>query len=194
MSLVEILIAVLVLAIAIAAILGAQLAQLALSEHARNIQLAIGDANRVLEEIRKQHTHCAIPSAVPPGGQTSWNAWLLNAGAGGGINLALNLNELVVVTCRSENSGVFCPKDQIGSGEWHYAASPAAGGTQEDAMRITVAICWSHKGRILGECKWSPGNVPPLIPDDTLTYPGSDTPNVIDSPAMATTLVTCRAT
>lgn len=200
MTLVELLIAISVLTIAVAAIFVAQLGQVALSDHARNLSVAIGDANRVLEEIRRQNAKCGSPSAAPPPSATrpSWDDWLADTGAsgGGGKNLPPSLNERVIVTCRSQDNTAFCVKSQVGnpsSSEWHYALSPLSG-APSDPMRVTVAVCWSDRGRIFGECKWSAGNAPPLVPDDNLAYPGgSDTPNVIDSLAMSTTLVTCWA-
>ena len=64
----ELLICVAMLAIAIAALLGAFLGQLMLNEHARNLTWAIHDANRVMEQLRQVNTTaaCTTPSAVPP--------------------------------------------------------------------------------------------------------------------------------
>ncbi len=193
-TMVEILIVIFILIISVTAILSAEMAQLTLSEHARNLSLAINDVNRVIEGLRQQNSPCTglAPSAVPPGvNRTSWDAWLADLAGGGGKSLPPNSNEIVMVTCQSTTGTppAYCPQAQVGnagvSTEWHYAVSPSSG-PSENPMRITVAVCWSHRGRIIGECLWSAGNVPPLLPNDT-----GD--RVITSPALATTLVTCRA-
>ena len=56
MTLIELVLGALTLVVAIAAILGAYLGQLTLNEHARNISLAVHDANRVIEQIRQENT------------------------------------------------------------------------------------------------------------------------------------------
>src|SRR3989338_7428856 len=80
------------LTVAIAAILGAYIGQLTLNEHARNLSVAIQDANRIIEEIRQQNTPCAggtsAPTALPPAPYTlvtEWDAWLQAAGGGKSI-------------------------------------------------------------------------------------------------------------
>ena len=163
------------LTVAIAAILGAYIGQLTLNEHARNLSLAIQDANRVIERIRQQNTPCAggtsAPTALPPTGVwgTSWDLWLNDAGGGGGKSLlpTPNVNELVVLTAQNRDG------------------TPLA--ANANPIRVTAAICWRHRNRTIGECDWNGTN---LVENELLNMP-TDTTD-IDSPAMLTTLVTCR--
>jgi type II secretory pathway pseudopilin PulG len=181
-TLAEALLGGLVLAIAIAAILGAYVGQVTLNEHARNLSLAINDANRVIEQIRQENASCTTPDVIPPAG-TSWNAWMTtgNPGAPKSIQPNPDANELIVVTCQVRDGGTapsdYCSGTQQGTGEWKLgtASSP-------DPLRVTVAVCWRHRNRAIGEC----GTGAVLTPTD------SNGNGVIDSPAMLTTLVTCR--
>ena len=183
-TLAEVLLGGVALAVAIAAILGAYLGQITLSEHARNLQLAVQDANRVMEQLRQQNIGCGgTPSSVPPGGAGSWNAWLDGAGGGKSIQPTPTVNERIVVTCQDRNGTQYCPASQMGT-EWHAAG---AAGTA-NPLRVTIAVCWRHRNRTLGECSWNGAS---LSADQSVVV-ASDTPNVIDSPAMLTTLITCR--
>ena len=183
-TLIEVLLAALLLAVALAAILGAYLWQQVLNEHSRNLSLAIQDANRVMERLRQRNTGCTDPTAQPPAG-ANWDVWLASADGGGkSLQPTLNTQELIVVTCQNRDGTQYCPAAQMGT-EWH-AAGPA--GTQ-NPLRVTVAVCWRSRSRIIGECSW---NGVALAADDTLPV-ALDTAGVIDSPAMLTTLVTCRS-
>lgn len=176
-TLAEILLGGMVLTIAIAAILGAYVGQVTLNEHSRNLSLAIQDANRIIERIRQQNADCgaaATPQIIPPG-VTRWDLWLTPKSMP-----AVN-NELIVVTCQNSGATQYCPAGQMG-GEWHAAG---AAGTA-DPLRVTVAVCWRHRGRVIGECSGTP-----LQADVTVTVPNDDA-SIIESPAMLTTLVTCR--
>lgn len=178
-TLAELVLGAMVLAIAIAAILGAYVGQVTLNEHARNLSLAIQDASRVIEQIRQDNTSCgASPKALWPSG-TSWDSWLANAGGGKSLtqNIAIG-NELVVVTCQDRDGTTPSP--------WLSCSSPPPG---TNPLRVTVTVCWRHRQRTIGECTWNAGTST-LTADETVVVPG-DT-NVIDSPAMLTTLVTCR--
>ena len=78
-TLIEVLLAGLTLMIAITALLGAYLGQVTLNEHARNLSLAVHDANRVIEQIRQDNLSCTTPEIDPSdlagaGHQSSWNA------------------------------------------------------------------------------------------------------------------------
>lgn len=176
----EVLIGVAVLAIAITALLGAFLGQLILSEHARNLTWAINDATRVMEQLRLQNTspNCttlpsnALPAATGQGTCTSpiasWDDWLQRCGGGKSVQPNPTTEETVVVTC--QNSG-----------------GTAACQATDDPIRLTVAVCWRHRARTLGECTW-----------DGAALASSDGANgfaangVIESPAMLSTLMTCR--
>ena len=185
-----------VLAIAIAAILGAYVGQVTLNEHARNLSLAIQDANRVIEQVRQNTAsapctvHVCPPGAGGCAGGNNWDTWL-NANGGKSIDPNNPANERIVVTCQNNPTPPTLPSpcgdiDQVGTGEW--ALGKISGNTDYDPLRLTVAVCWRHRNRNIGECTW---NGAALVPDDTLTMP-NDTDNVINSPAMLTTLVTCR--
>ena len=161
-----------VLAIAVAAILGAYVGRVTLNEHARSLSLAIQDANRIIEQIRQQTASCGTnPDASAPGG-FGWDTWLTNNGEKS-IQPVPADNELVVVTCQDSGG---------------TATFPTCTGT--DPIRVTVAICWRHRNRIIGEC----------IPTGATLQAGGDTDGngphniagVVESPAMLTTLVTCR--
>jgi hypothetical protein len=155
------------LSVAIAAILGAYIGQLTLNEHARNLSLAIQDANRVIEQLRQQNSPCAVgttaPSATAPGGG-SWDAWLQGAGGGKSIQPTPAVNELLILTCQNRDGTAAC----------------VAG---DNPIRVTAAVCWRHRNRTLGECTWS---------GTALSASDTDADGVIESPAMLTTLVTCR--
>ncbi|MBI3323989.1 MAG: type II secretion system protein [Candidatus Omnitrophica bacterium] len=165
-TLAELIIGAAVLAIAITALLGAFIGQTTLNEHARNLTWAINDANRVMERIRQVNSGagCVSPTAgatavTECGGAAcaDWDAWL-TANGGKSIQPDPANNERVVVT-------------------------PGVG----DPLQVTVAVCWRHRGRIIGECR---ANGAGLIEDEALVVPNDS--NAIDSPAMLTTLMTCR--
>jgi hypothetical protein len=61
-----------------------------------------------------------------------------------------------------------------------------------DPMRVTVAVCWRHRNRTIGECNFnSVTNV--LSAGDPSGGSGPHKVNgVVESPAMLTTLITCR--
>ncbi len=168
---IELLIGVAMLSIAIAALMGAFLGQVILNEHARNLTWAINDANRVLERIRQLNIGCSVPSATPPvaecGGPctNAWDTWLANGGGGKSIQPDPANNERVVVTCQNSAGSAPC-------------------GATDDPIRITVAVCWRHRGRVLGECSSA------LAPTDGSN--GFANNGVIESQAMLTTLMTCR--
>ena len=169
-----------VLAVAIAAIIGAYVGQVALNEHARNLSFAIQDANRIIEQIRQVNSGagCANPTIVPPGA-ASWDAWLAGAGGGGKSLLPDPANnERIAVTCQNSTGTQYCPAAQMGT-EWH-AAGPVG---VIDPLRLTVAVCWRHRMRIIGECAWNGA---------TLSANDANADGIITSPVVLTTVVTCR--
>ena len=184
-TLVELLIGAAMLALAIVALLGAFIGQSALNEHARNLTWAINDANRVMERLREQNTGaaCAQPDARAPG-FTSWDAWLADttAAGGGGKSVQPNpaVNERIVVTCRDNTTLAYCgTTDQISANEWRTQGID----TNFDPIQIAVAVCWRHRGRTIGECTWNAG---------ALTANDADADGVVESPAMLSTVMTCR--
>lgn len=192
-TLIEVVLGALTLLVAGGAILGAYLGQLTLNEHARNLSLAVHDANRMIEQIRTNNVGCTVPAAIPPVtnpalNPVTWDNWLSQpSNQGGGGGRSPGMVELIVVTCQDRDGNNYCGRGgttpQVAQ-EW----STVAGTTTYDPIRITVSVCWRHRGRTLGECSWN-GAV--LTPNDALPI-ANDTAGVIDSPAMLTTLATCR--
>ena len=149
------------LAIGIVALLWALLGQVTANEFSRMRAWATNDASRVMEQLRRQNTGgCSAPTIVPPAGFGSWDAWLANTGAagGGGKSVQPNpgTNELVVVSATGANP-----------------------------LTVAVAVCWRHRGRVLGECTWDGATL--------ATNPAAGgNPLLTESPAMLSTLMTCR--
>ena len=163
LTLAELLITMAIVAIDIAVLLSSFMGQMTLNEHARYLSLATNDAVRVMEQLRQQNSPgvvCTVPNVAPPAGFLAWDAWLGNttANGGGGKSLpASATDELVVVS------------------------TPVVA----DPIRVTVAICWRHKGRIIGECTWNGAAL-------TANPAAGNDPNVTESPAMLVTAITCR--
>ena len=174
-TLIEVLIGVAVLTIAITALLGAFLGQVLVAQHARNLTWAMNDASRVMEQMRQQNTTPCIggtlPSSNPPTGFASWDAWMASTAATGGGGKSIQpdpaVDELIVVTCRNEANTANCTG-------------------VDDPIRVTVAVCWRHRGRILGECVW---NGALQSSDGSNSFTAN---SVIESQAMLSTLMTCR--
>ena len=183
-TLIEVLLGAFVMLVAIGAILGALLGQQVLNEHARNLSLAIQDANRVIERIRQNNQGCNSPTTDWKAGApapvctgapvtpTSWDDWLQRCG--GGKSLLPTTPELVWATCQ----------DSAGNPPFPDCATTGV----TNPIRVTVAVCWRHRGRTIGEC--DPNNAA-LVPLDGGNGP-NNSPGIIESPAMLTTLVTCR--
>ncbi len=180
-TLVEVIMGAAILATAVTALLGAYLGQMILSEHARNLTWATNDANRVLEELRLLNTTpcaattlptTALPTATGVGICTapllSWDDWLQRCGNGKSVQPTPTLNELVVVTCQNQAGTVSCT-------------------SSDDPIRVTVAVCWRHRNRTLGECTWNGMALTAVDGSNGFASNG-----VIESPAMLTTLITCR--
>ncbi len=187
-TLVEVVLGGATLLVAAGAILGAYIGQMTLNEHARNLALAIQDANRVIEHARAANTGatCITPNLIPPVGATI-DAWLENTTSplgGGGKSIppdpGRNAEERVVVTCQDQKTGAYCNKTSQG-GDW--PVSPNSNPSY-DPIRVTVGVCWRHRNRTIGECIWNAGNFS-LGPD-------TNNNGVIDGPAVLTTLITCR--
>ena len=184
LTLMELLIAAAIFLIAIAALFWASFSQRTLNEHSRNLSWAVNDASRVIERMRQLNRGgaCTRPSAISPGGgTTSWDTWL--AGVGGGMSLPPGTNERIFVTCE-DNGGAYCDADQMANAsvEWHNSDG-AAGLPDDDPIRVTVAVCWRHRTRVLGECTWDSAQ---------LQAADSDGDGILESPAMLTTTITCR--
>ena len=176
-TLMEVLLGGMVLAVAISAILGAYIGQVTLNEHARNLSLAINDASRVVEQIRQRNSPCAgatpssnfpawtaaNPTCTGAAPTTSWDDWLQRCDGGKSVPPTPLSNERILLTCQN-------------------VAGTAACGASEDPLRLTVAVCWRHRGRTIGEC----------TPAGALVQSDLDGDGVFESPAMLTTLVTCR--
>jgi type II secretory pathway pseudopilin PulG len=161
LTLVELMVGAMMLAVAISSLLWALTGQMGSNELSRSRAWALNDASRIMEHLRLLNSSgCANPSANPPGGFASWDAWLADTGATGGGGKSVQpdpaTNELVVV---SSQGGL--------------------------PLEVTVAICWRHRTRVIGECSW---NGAALVADPAA---GGD-PVVTESPAMLATLVTCR--
>lgn len=162
-TLLEVLLAGMVLMVAIVAILGGYVGQMTLNEHARNLSLAINDANRVIEQIRQQNTPCvgttpAVTAPTSTAGCTgdpldlidNWDERLTRCLGGKGISNDPTQERLI----ESLNS----------------ATDPAT---------VTIAVCWLHRGRVIGEC------------NNALAW-ADNGDGIPQSPAALTTLVTCR--
>jgi type II secretory pathway pseudopilin PulG len=157
---VELMFGAVVLAVAIVGLLGAFLGQTTLNEHARNLAWALNDAGRILERMRQLNTgaSCAVPTLAPPAGFASWDAWLASPAASGGGGKSVQPNAAVNERVAVSSGGV-------------------------DPLQVTVAVCWRHRGRTLGECAW----------DGTQLTPADlDGDGLITSPAMLSTLISCR--
>lgn len=229
-TLIEMLLGASIMSIVLIALIGAYLGQTAINMHARNLTLAMNDATRVMEAIRQQNigAGCAAtgPVAIPPNPFTSWDAWLadLTNGGGGKSIGPTPAHERVIVTCQDgsgeTNPTAYCGSNQARGGGFTEGsnASPAP----YDPIRITVAIGWREKNRVIGnsgagqaEFQYSrlPGlhewvaqveelftpaayaggpSPPPPASGPTWTMQDLDGNGVIDSQAMLTTLITCR--
>ncbi len=187
-TLAEVMLAAAMLTVAIVALLGAFIGQNMLNEHARNLTWAINDASRVIERLRELNTGaaCAAPDARAPGAYATWDAWLADAANGGGgksIQPNPASNERIFVTCRDNNApNAACgTTDQVRAGEWVSQGID----TNFDPIQITVAVCWRHGQRTIGECTWNAGT-------QTLNANDADGDGVIESPGMLSTVMTCR--
>ena len=124
------------------------------------------------------------------------------------VTWALNDANRVMERLRQQNSGSGCTTPSAaaptGFASWDVwlADTTASGGggksvqptpaTNElvvltssgsDPLTLTVSVCWRHRNRTLGECSWTGTQ---LTPSDT------NGNGVIESPAMLSTLMTCR--
>jgi hypothetical protein len=156
MTLIELLIGSAVVAAAAMAHITAMTHQTILLEHARNVTWATIDASRVLERLRLQNAGGVCLGVTPPTGFADWDAWLQAAvGAGGGgkiIQPDPTNNERVVV-------------------------NPPVG---VDPLEVTVAVCWRHRGRLIGTC----------VPNGAAL--ADDPDGNTSSPVLLTSQITCR--
>jgi type II secretory pathway pseudopilin PulG len=162
MTLIELIIGAMILALAIAGLLKAFLGETAINTHSRAISWAAVDANRVMEHLRQRNSGgtCSAPSVAAPAGFASWDAWLASTAATGGGGKSIQpdpaTNELVVIS----SSGA-------------------------DPIAVTVAVCWRSGGRVLGDCTWSGANL-------VANPGAGSNPLITESPAMLSTLLSCR--
>ncbi len=211
-----------IIAVVLTALMGALVGRSYLNAHARNLTAAMNDATRVMEAIRRQNSGAAnCPSGIPtakPAGFKSWNDWL-DAPAQGKSVRQPNQNqfELIAVTCQDDTGGMdptnYCGAQavganpaqpaQVGTGEWRDAngrGSRLGVNTTFNPIRVTVAVGWHQRGRSAGgEFLYTPPTTTTSKKGSTTTKPATfavgpdaDGDGAIESPAMLTTLVTCR--
>jgi len=162
-----------------------------------------------------------IPSARPPS-QQSWNAWFDLQSPGKSIQPQVPSGwdsrryELVVVTCQEAGdqdgdpiADEYCGQNQVGLSEWYpwYAGGIPSKGLQTnnttfDPIRVTVAVGWNlrqpigNTGGINAGSEFTYrrdlGGKGTVSSDQLRVGPDANNNRVIDSPAMLTTLVTCR--
>jgi type II secretory pathway pseudopilin PulG len=158
-TLIELLLTITFALLAIVAVLTTHIVQVTLREHARNVTFGLQDATRVMEELRQENSGggCDEPSVAVPGGFASWDVWLDDADEGGGKSIQPVTQELIVVS---------------------------SDGT--DPLEVTVAACWRHRERVIGECTWD-------ADAEALTAADQDGDGIITSPTALTTLITCRS-
>ena len=189
LTFIELMLSAVTMAIILAAILGAYMSQVVLDEHSRNLMFAMQDANRVMEGIRAQqagscgavppNSVATVPACAVPG-TNAWDAWLQNCGGGKTIPPDPVNGERIVVTCRDNaNFANYCGAGQVSPGEWKTGAP-----SSYPTLEITVAVCWRHRGRTIGEC--SPAGA--LVASDASD---TDADGVIESPATLTTTLAC---
>ena len=177
-TLIELVLAAFILVVVAAGWLAAYLGQAALNDQARNLSVALHDATRIIEQLQQQNAgNCAAPSAVLAGGA---DAWLTAQNPG--KSFVGTAQERIVVTCQNQAATQYCNAAQVSAGEWRIQG----GAPTHDPLRITVAVCWRSRNRVIGECTW---NGAALAPTDGVA---GATVGVIESPAMVTTLLTCR--
>ena len=142
LSLVEFLGGAGLLLIALVTLMSLCVQEQTLNEHSSNMSWATLDADRVMEQLREQNRPgCIATSANSPAGFASWDDWLaadIAAGGGGGksIQPVNQSNETVIVS----------------------QLSPGA-----EPLPVTVAVCWRHRGRAIGDCLSNPATSPATL-------------------------------
>jgi len=150
LTFIEILITTIVIGLSVVALSSMIAGQLSFNEHARNVVLAMNDVNRVMEAMRAQNRSsagCVQPTTAPPSG-ANWETWLGNPLPGGGGGRSLTFS---------------------GANEAVGVLSGAAG---SDPLSVSIAVCWTHRARRIGDCDPSDG--------------------AVSSPAMTNSFLTCR--
>ena len=197
LSLVEVVLGAVILAIVVAAILGAYMGQVTLNEHARNLSFAVNDAGRVMEEIRSENVGCVSPNFpdIDPqlrgvGDPDDWDEWMNTGKPGAPKSIGLDpqtganrddTQERIFVTCLRPGVSDYCgDQNQVGAGEWKTQTGAT---TSFNPIEVTVAVCWRHRGRVVGECQWN---------GSALNWNDADSDGVIESPVMLTTLIACH--
>lgn len=151
MTLPELLISAVILAITSVVLIGEFISRSTLNEYSRALTWATTDADRVMERLRDQNIGCVTPTVAPPPNPpgpsfASWDAWLADTSAngGGGKNLRTlgGLNEVVQIQ--------------------------SAGGP--DPIDVTVVVCWTQRMRAIGDCDASDGVISsPAMLSTTIT-------------------------
>ena len=151
-----------ILAIAIVSLLGAFMAQMALNEHARNQALGTNDAARVMEELRRQNSGAGC--ATPSAAApVGFASW----------------NAWLADTGANGGGGKSIQPDP-NTNEF-VVVTPTGG----NPLTVTVAVCWRQRERTVGECTWNGAAL-------TANPGAGGDPEVTESPAQLSTLLTCR--
>ena len=162
LTLVELVLGAGMLVVAFTGLLQAWLSQLTLNEHSRDLSWAVNDADRVMERIRQQNASATC--SVPT----------VTAPAG----FASWDAWLADTTANGGGGKSIQPNPAV-----NELIVPSTSGA--DPIQVSVAVCWRNRGRTLGECAWNGAALSP--------NPGAGgDPAVTESPAMLSTLVSCR--
>jgi len=209
-----------ILAVAIVALLGAAFGQSFLSASARNLTLGMNDATRIMEQMRESNLGCTTPTALPPlKGDAkdpelrfeTWDQWLSSLDPG--KNMEPSALELVAVTCENGDGTEYCGKNQVSTKEWTRGNRPE---TNFDPIRVTVAVGWRQQQRVMGGGDrgtefqyedagytwqyvekvffgfWKVSVKQRVAVPGRLVVDDLDRDDIIESPAMLTTFLSCR--
>jgi len=193
-TLVEIMMGASILAVVLVALGGAFSGQSFLNSNARNLNLAMNDATRIMEEIRRLNTAgsgCAsgIPVATPPGHSViaavstnnSWDAWLQRAGTTGGGGKSVqtinaNTQEVVAVTCQDGTVDACAAGQPVSCADAPPVICPAVGAApvacQADGRRFAPIASYCGVGM-------SGLNPPQVARDEWASQAGNTTFNPI---------------
>lgn len=162
LTLVELVLGGGMLVVAFTGLLQAWLSQLTLSEHSRYLSWAVNDADRVMERIHQQNA-VATCSVPTVTPPVGFASWDA---------------WLADTTAGGGGGKSIQPNPAV-----NELIVPSISGT--DPIQVSIAVCWRNRGRTLGECTW---NGAALSPNPA----AGGNPAVTESPAMLSTLVSCR--
>ena len=161
-TLVELMVGAGVLVVAVVALLSTFATQLTVTANTQNLDEAMNDATRVMEALRRQNSNAAC-AAPSATAPVGFATW----------------------DAWLANTGV------TGGGGKSIQPTPntnelvvvtAAGA---DPLTVTVAVCWRGRNRTIGECTWNGAAL--------ARNPGAGGDlAVTESPAMLSTVLTCR--